>query len=190
MNENSEGRNGDIRVNTRVNTQNSSAEFFSQASTHTKHDDDSQAEQLALAPAFTAMLERLCVLAEVPPAERGDVIASRAMRLADIPMVFQLEEWSGFVKIYVDVGEPMPASAHEMYRYFLQQQLYMPVPFQMTFGLHPESERIILYACAPLSVDEESDQNFLALLHSCVLIINELRTNWTEKSLAMNPEQA
>lgn len=134
---------------------------------------------------FHAMLGRLCVLAGVPDADHPAVIEQQAIKLADVPIAFQLEEWSGFVKIYVDVGEPEPACALEMYRYLLEQQLYMPAPFQMVVGLHSESKRIVLYACAPIPTDAESDEQFFTLLQSCVIAVNFLKTDWSEKSLKL-----
>lgn len=132
---------------------------------------------------FHAMLGRLCVLAGVPDADHPAVIEQQAFKLAEVPIAFQLEEWSGFVKIYVDVGEPEPAYALEMYRYLLEQQLYMPAPFQMVVGVHSESKRIVLYACAPLPTDAEGDEQFFALLQSCVIAVRFLKTDWAEKSL-------
>ncbi|MES2772165.1 MAG: hypothetical protein V4623_09390 [Pseudomonadota bacterium] len=146
-------------------------------------------ESSDLAQAFTAMLERLCTLTQIPPANHADVLANKGFLLANVPVFFQLEEWSRFVKAYIDVGEPLPSAAHEMYVYFLEQQLHMPAPFQILLGLHPESRRIILYACSPLPMNAEDDQNFLNLLQACLIIVDHLKADCAEKSLQMNQNE-
>jgi hypothetical protein len=59
--------------------------------------------------AYAAMLDRLCRLADVPPADQTQVVAQQAMIMDGLPTHFRFEEWSGFVKIYIEVGQPAPA---------------------------------------------------------------------------------
>jgi hypothetical protein len=137
---------------------------------------------------FSDMLERLCTQTGVSAADRREIMTSHEMLLDNCAVAFQLDECSAFAKVYIDIGEPMPAYAHEMYRYFLVQQLYMPAPFQMLVGLHPESSRFTLCACMPLPTDEEGDARFMALIKSGLMVVNLLRSDLAGQSLAMNPD--
>lgn len=131
------------------------------------------------------MLERLCTRAGVSPADRQEIMTSHHMQLGDCAVALELEAWSAFVKVYIDIGEPAPAQAHEMYRYFLEQQLYMPVPFQMLAGVHPESGRFTLCAGTPLPMNEEDDTQFLGFLDTCLMVVNLFRSDVTGRSLEM-----
>ncbi len=115
------------------------------------------------------MLGRLCALVDVPDVERGKVMDAAVMCLNGALIAFKLEEWSGCVKLFVDVGLPVPSAEQEVYRYLLEQQIYLPAPFDMTPGLDPESGRVVLCAFMPLSTDDESDMACAVFLHSCVV---------------------
>lgn len=126
------------------------------------------------------LLERLCVLTEVQDSDRRAVLDKGVMTLNGTALAFKLEEWSGYVKVYVDVGLPPPESEHELYRYLLEQQLYIPAPFSMVPGVQPESRRIVLCAFAPIPTDKEGDNSFSAFLHACVEVATLLKSKRPE----------
>ena len=117
--------------------------------------------------AYAAMLERLCRLADVPAAEQAQVLAQQAMTMDGLPTHFRLEEWSGFVKIYIEVGQPAPARLPALCQSILEQQLSLPAPFTMLTALDALSGKLILYACAPLSESSLDDEAFFAFLQGC-----------------------
>ena len=117
--------------------------------------------------AYAAMLDRLCRLAEVPAAEQAQVIAQQAMVMDGLPTHFRLEEWSGFVKIYMEIGRPSPARLPLLCQAILEQQLTLPAPFAMLTALDAASGNLILYGCAPLATGSNEDEPFLAFLQAC-----------------------
>jgi len=117
---------------------------------------------------YTEALQRLCLIAQVPVADHATIIENQTMQLGGIPLTFRWEEWSGFIKIYANVGVPNPAVANQIYLYLLEQQLTMPAPFSTVAGIDPQSGSVILYTCANLPTDPESDYEFFALLNACV----------------------
>lgn len=126
------------------------------------------------------LLERLCVLTEVQDSDRRAVLDNAVMMLNGTAVAFKIEEWSGYVKVYVDVGLPPSESEHELYRYLLEQQLYIPVPFSMVPGVDPESRRIVLCAFAPPPTDKEGDNSFVAFLHACIEVATLLKSKRPE----------
>jgi hypothetical protein len=117
---------------------------------------------------YEAMLFRLCMLAGVPAGEHAAVVEQQAMMLNDMPVQFRLEEWSGFVKIYVEAGRPTPARLPALCQSILEQQLELPVPFVMLTALDAASGALILIGCAPLPSNRVEDEELLAFLHACV----------------------
>jgi hypothetical protein len=117
--------------------------------------------------AYAAMLDRLCRLADVPPADQTQVVAQQAMIMDGLPTHFRFEEWSGFVKIYIEVGQPAPARLPTLCQAILEQQLTLPAPFTMLTALDAVSGKLILYACAPLAASSDDDETFLAFLQAC-----------------------
>ena len=117
--------------------------------------------------AYVAMLDRLCRLAEVPPAEQAQVIAQQAMMMDGLPTHFRLEEWSDFVKIYMEIGQPAPSRLPTLCQAIVEQQLSLPAPFTMLTALDPTSGNLVLYACAPLSANADEDEAFLSFLQAC-----------------------
>lgn len=117
--------------------------------------------------AYAGMLARLSRLVNVPPAEQPEVVAQQAMVIDGLPTRFQLEEWSGFVKIYMEVGRPAPATLPALCQTILEQQLMLPAPFAMLVALDAASGSLLLYGCAPLPVTGEDDMAFLAFLQGC-----------------------
>lgn len=116
---------------------------------------------------YVAMLGRLCRLAGVPPAEQPQVVAQQAMLMDGLPTQFRLEDWSGFVKIYMEIGQPAPARLPALCQAILEQQLTLPAPFAMLAALDAASGSLILYGCAPLAASSEEDEAFLAFLQGC-----------------------
>ncbi|MFL6719576.1 MAG: hypothetical protein ACJ8G3_24780, partial [Burkholderiaceae bacterium] len=84
---------------------------------------------------YQAMLARLCMLAGVPAGEHAAVVQQQAMVVNGMAVQFRLEEWSGFVKIYVEAGRPAPARLPSLCQSILEQQLELPVPFVMLTAL-------------------------------------------------------
>jgi hypothetical protein len=117
--------------------------------------------------AYAAMLDRLCRLAAVPPDEHAQVLAQQAMTMDGLPTHFRLEEWSGFVKIYMEIGRPAPARLPALCQAILEQQLALPAPFTMLTALDALSGKLILYGCAPLSEGGSDDEAFLVFLQGC-----------------------
>lgn len=125
-------------------------------------------------------LERICISTGVPESERRAVIENLAMNLNGRLFAFKLEEWTGFVKVYVDIGLPSPDSANDIYRSLLEQQLYIPAPFSVIYGVHPESKHVVLCACAPLPRNEEADVNFVEFLHGCATVAALVKSDQPE----------
>ena len=117
--------------------------------------------------AYVAMLERLCRLADIPAAEQTQVVAQQAMMMDGLPTHFRFEAWSGFVKIYMEIGQPAPANLPALCQTIVEQQLMLPAPFTMRTALDPASGNLVLYACAPLAVSNSEDEAFLAFLQAC-----------------------
>ena len=117
--------------------------------------------------AYVAMLERLCRLAGVPPSEQAHVVAQEAMTVEGMPTHFRLEEWSGFVRIYIEIGRPAPSRLPMLCQSIVEQQLTLPAPFTMLTALDPASGNLLLYACAPLSQGAGEDETFLGFLQAC-----------------------
>ena len=118
--------------------------------------------------AYVAMLDRLCRLAKVPPAEQAQVVAQQAMIMDGLLTHFRLEEWSDFVKIYMEIGQPAPSRLPTLCQAIVEQQLSLPAPFTMLTALDSASGNLVLYACAPLSESASDDEAFLAFLQACV----------------------
>jgi hypothetical protein len=125
--------------------------------------------------AYLDALQRLCALAEVPPAEHELVLSREAIQLGGVVLAFQFEPASNFVKVFVEVGRPRPADELAFYRFLLTQHLAMPSPFSMVAALHHETEQVVLYANAAVPDSPENDSLFLALLVGCVQICRALR---------------
>jgi hypothetical protein len=117
---------------------------------------------------YEAMLCRLCMLAGVPPGEHAAVVEQQSMMVNDIAVQFRLEEWSGFVRIYVEACRPAPARLPALCQSILEQQLELPVPFVMLTGLDAASGSLILIGCAPMPSKRVEDEELLAFLHACV----------------------
>jgi hypothetical protein len=126
--------------------------------------------------AYRQMLERLCVRAEVPVVDHASVVNDEAM-MRGFQISFRIEKWSGFVKVYVDAGQPDPSREHELYRYLLEQQLVLPAPFSMLAAVDPGSGHIIFYGCAPLSTDDVADTEFFGFLNGCVYAAELVKPN-------------
>ena len=117
---------------------------------------------------YAAMLERLCRIADVAPAEQEQVVAQQSMLIDGLPTHFRYEEWSGFIKIYMEVGRPAPAKLPMLCQSILEQQLTLPAPFSMLAGLDAGSGSLILYGCAPLGEGScEEDEGLLAFVQAC-----------------------
>ena len=125
--------------------------------------------------AYVAMLDRLCRLAEVPPAEQAQVVAQQAMMMDGLPTHFRLEEWSDFVRIYMEIGQPAPSRLPTLCQAIVEQQLTLPAPFTMLTALDPASGNLVLYACAPLSESASEDEAFLSFLQACADAVQLLR---------------
>ena len=117
---------------------------------------------------YEAMLLRLCMLAGVPAGEHAEVVEQQAMMFNDMAVQFRLEEWSGFVRIYVEAGRPAPARLPALCQSILEQQLELPVPFVMLTALDAASGALILIGCAPMPSNQVEDEGLLAFLHACV----------------------
>jgi hypothetical protein len=117
---------------------------------------------------YEAMLYRLCMLAGVPPAEHAAVVEQQSMMMNDMAVQFRLEEWSGFVRIYVEACRPAPARLPALCQSILEQQLELPVPFVMLTALDAASGSLILIGCAPMPSNRGDDEELLAFLHVCV----------------------
>lgn len=117
---------------------------------------------------YEAMLVRLCMLAGMPAAEHAAVVEQQAMMLNDMAVQFRLEEWSGFVRIYVEAGRPAPARLPALCQSILEQQLELPAPFVMLTALDAASGALILIGCAPMPLNRVEDEGLLAFLHACV----------------------
>jgi len=110
----------------------------------------------------------VCMLAGVPAAEQAAVVEQQAMRVNDMAVQFQQEEWSGFIRIYVEAGRPAPARLPALCQSILEQQMALPVPFVMLTALDAASGALVLIGCAPMPSNRVEDEELLAFLHACV----------------------
>jgi len=117
---------------------------------------------------YMAMLGRLCVLAGVPDAEHEPVLRQEAMMIAELPVLFQLDEASGFVKLHIDVGMPPPATLPALCQSLLEAQFNLPPPFAMLSALHAPSGHMALIACMPLCREDEDCETSFEFLQACV----------------------
>lgn len=117
---------------------------------------------------YLAMLEQLCTLAGVPDAEHGEVIRQEAMLIAELPVLFRLDDASGFVKITIDVGMPTPAALPGLCQSLLEAQFNLPTPFAMLSALDAQSGHMALIACMPLCRESEDCQAGFEFLQACV----------------------
>lgn len=124
----------------------------------------------ALQEAFRSLLERLCIRLQVPEDQRDQVPAEQALMIGGAPIALRLEEWSSFIKVYVDVGRPADADAPRLHRYLLTQQLAQPAPFFMSAAVDAETDHVVLYGYSPMPVDTASEEGFFAFLQGCALM--------------------
>ena len=117
---------------------------------------------------YEAVLLRLCLLAGVPAEEQATVAAQQAMMVNGMAVQFRLEEWSGFIRIYVEAGRPAPSRLAALCQSILEQQLDLPAPFAMLTALDAASGALILMGCAPMPSSRTEDEELLAFLHACV----------------------
>jgi hypothetical protein len=136
---------------------------------------ETSVETTDLPQRFHALLDRVCTHFNVPHHERTAVLSSQALSIGKAPMSLQLEEWSAFIKVFVDVGRPADQDAPALHRYLLTQQLIQPAPFYMSAGVHPETEHVILYGYSPMPTDAASEEGFFAFLQGCALLHEAIR---------------
>jgi len=117
---------------------------------------------------YEAMLLQLCRLAGVPAEEHATVAGQQAMTVNGMAVQFRLEEWSGFIRVYVEAGRPAPARLPALCQSILEQQLELPVPFVMLTALDAASGALILIGCAPMPSHQAGDEELLAFVYACV----------------------
>jgi hypothetical protein len=117
---------------------------------------------------YSALLGQLCSLAGVPAAEHALVVEQQALVMAELPVQFRLDEYSGFVKIYVGLGAPPPALLPTLCQRLLESQFSMPAPFSMLTALDAQSGRLALIGCMPLCREPEEMQACFDFLQACV----------------------
>jgi hypothetical protein len=130
----------------------------------------------ALLDSFDELLGSVCDWLQLDRDSRTEILGTRAVMLRDAPILMELEEATGCVKVYVDVGQPEEANATIAYRYLLEQNLQQPAPFFLTAGLHAASGHVVLYGYSPMPDDAESRQDFFEFLETCALIHDALRS--------------
>lgn len=131
--------------------------------------------------AYRDTLDRLGRLAGVPPELLARVVADETLTLGGVPLLFRLEPWSAFIKVYVEVGRPPPEREAAFHRCLLEQQLLLPAPFTMLAGVDPKSGNVLLYGCAPLPEDAGMDEELLAFLHGCSCAAELMRSDLEQR---------
>lgn len=139
-----------------------------------------QAESLRVVPAagreaYEAALTRLCERVGIPAAEHESVLANEGIVMGGVPIAFQHEAWSNFIKVFIEVGKPSEADAPAFYRWVLAQHLAMPSPFSMVAGLHPSTDQVVLYGASPMPESPEADEGFMGFVAGCVHVCGLLR---------------
>ena len=132
-------------------------------------------DEIDLSAEFDAMISRICILLNLPPAEQAAIMQNHLMLIDDVLVSLELEEWSSHVKMYLDVGLPLTTHEEELHGLLLDRQSDFPAPFMMAVARNPDSKRIMLIAFAPLTLDAESDYVVVHALTAAVLTAKGLR---------------
>ena len=132
-------------------------------------------DEIDLSAEFDAMISRICILLNLPPAEQAAIMQNHLMLIDDVLVSLELEEWSSHVKMYLDVGLPLTTHEEELHGLLLDRQADFPAPFMMAVARNPDTKRIMLIAFAPLTLDAESDYVVVHALTAAVLTAKGLR---------------
>lgn len=124
---------------------------------------------------FRYLLERLCDAAKLPKEDWSTVIDAQALVLHDIALQFQVEKWSGFVKVFALAGVPAPNAAEPLFRLLLARQLTMPAPFCMVAGLDSRTGNLHLVGCAPLPLTDSEIDHFFDFLFTCIDAVESIQ---------------
>jgi len=121
------------------------------------------------------MIGRICASLNMPATDQAEVRQNHMMLIDDVLVAFQLEEWSGHVKMCLDVGSPLTGHEEELHGLLLDRQALFSAPFMMAIARNPDSKRIMLIAFAPLTLDADSDYVVVDALTAAVLTVKGLR---------------
>lgn len=146
----------------------------SQLNYPTDHQIDNDT-QINLPVEFDAMIGRICALLNLPASDQAAIIQNHLMLIDNVLDSLELEEWSSYVKMYLDVGLPVAAYEGELHGLLLDRQANFPAPFMMAVARNPDTKRIMLVAYAPLPLDAESDYVVVHALTAAVLTAKGLR---------------
>lgn len=124
---------------------------------------------------FRYLLERLCHAANLPKEAWPAVIDAQALVLHDITLQFQLEKWSGFVKVFALAGVPAPHAAEPLFRLLLARQLAMPAPFCMVAGMDSRSGNLHLVGCSPLPLSDNEIDHYFDFLFTCLDAVESIQ---------------
>lgn len=127
-----------------------------------------------------ALLAHLCEHMQLPADARAQVLESASFALDDAVITLAYEEWSSFVKVFVNLGRPVDADAPRLHRYLLTQQLLQPAPFLLTAGLHPETEEVFLCGAVPMPTQGEAMEGFLDFLKGSAAVYAALHEEMPE----------
>ena len=131
--------------------------------------------QINLPVEFDVMIGRICTQLNVPAFDQPMVIQNHLMLIEDVLVALELEEWSSYVKMYLDVGLPLTTHEEELHGLLLDRQADVPAPFNMAIARNADTKSIMLVAYSPLTLDAESDYVVVNTLTAAVLLVKGLR---------------
>lgn len=142
---------------------------------HARHEPGMAPGDNALRIRYQDALQRWARLSGADAADQTFIVDNELLIIDGVVVHLELEEWSAFVRVWIEVGRPAPQVEGELYRHLLTQIAAMPVPYSMVPGLHPQTQCLLVCGHTPLPVDEAEDSTFLAFLQGCVLTCQAMR---------------
>lgn len=126
-------------------------------------------------PCAADLLEHLCGALGVPACERAKVAQTRSFMLGDAAITLDHEEWSHFIKVYVELGRPTPADEARLHRFLLASQMRQPAPFIHVLGIDDNTGHAFLCCAVPFPEGDEALARFVDMLMACVHAREQLR---------------
>ncbi|MBX3610935.1 MAG: hypothetical protein KF871_13675 [Hydrogenophaga sp.] len=129
----------------------------------------------ALRARYVDALRSVARLSGADASDQLFIVDNELLIIDGVVVQLQLETWSAFVKVWIEVGRPAPHTEGDLYRYLLMQIPTMPAPHSVVPGVHPDTQCLLICGHTPLPRDEDDDPSFLAFLQGCVLTCKALR---------------
>jgi hypothetical protein len=133
------------------------------------------ADTAAIRAHYQSLLHALCDGQAAEPATAAAIVERQACVLEDIGMEFRLNEASGEVELFLDLGRPAPGQEAAFYRRLLEIQLQQGVSPFWVLGAHPVSGHGVMMAQFLMTETGDDYSSFRLFLQVCIDIARMLR---------------